>query len=409
MPRTTTRRAATTGLGALAATTALALAAPSALAASDPYVLDPGQDVIFTASGFPVDEDQYETLDATPVDLASDGTVTVQLPERSVPVAPVAELVEAEKYWDALDAGVPPEAVALAQPLVPAVDDGGLLTVVLPGDDAALADVDDAVLLLSGFAVEGFPDSPPLEVDVPLDLVPTEDAADLVSVPAQVDASYLDATAALETPYAATAGETFEVLLPETSTLRRLGVDSLEELDGFLVPMDEEGDGVDLVLDSVFSASSADAGSGADGFLGVVGARAVAELAGDVAEGAAGEESAETGATLDVAEQDFTDEGSVATVRASDHLDEGSYYMVLFLSSADYTVTVTTVGQLDVEAPAPAPTPTVTVTQPGPTATVTTAPVQQNPGLRSNTGVEGGGPSTGLLAAGAGLLALAAA
>jgi len=401
MQRTTTSRAV--AVGALAATTALVLAAPSALAAPSPFSLDPGRSVLFTAVAVPVDPEQADESDATVVDLA-DGTVTVLLPGSAVGDAPTAALVTAEDYELSGEGELPP-SVPLQDPLQPTVE-GDLLTVVLPTDDPQLRGVDDAsfYLLVSDLGVEGFEDAEPLKVTVPLELQSDLDGK-TVPVPAAADASFLDARAVVDEPYAARAGETFGISLPGTSSLRQLGVESLDGLDGFLVPLGGDGDedGVDLVLDSVYGASaSAEGGEDvAAGLLGAAGVRALPELADDGGDGTTALDVEEVSAAA--AEDD------TATVRLADDLEAGSYLVVLFLASSRELVSVSVLGELELEAaaaPAPVPTPTVTVTAPTGTAP---AP-RQNPGLRSNTGVETGtvpGLSDGqLLGLGGGLLGL---
>ncbi|WP_298989250.1 hypothetical protein [uncultured Pseudokineococcus sp.] len=408
MPRTTTRRAAATGLGALAATTALALAAPSATAASSAFVLDPGQDVAFSAFGTPLDVDQADELDATPVDLLVDGRVVVDLPDLAVDHGTVeAVLVPVEAFEDAYESGADPrlDKVDLRADLEPQVD-GTVLTVDLPADDPALVDVDDVYLLVDGLEVLEFPEAPSFEVLVPLDLDPTERAADLVRSPARVDATYLDAVASVDEPVAAQVGETFEVVLPGGSSLRELGVADLDGLDGFVIPLTTEGDddGVDLELESLADSFAVLGAEGPD----EVGTASGADLAQALAE-AAGEHSAGSlgGATALAVEDGDESEDATATVRASEDLEPGTYLMVLFPPTTDDAVSVVALGELELAAapaPAPAPTPTVTVTAPAPAPA---APSGQNPGLRSNTGVEGGGADGGLVAVGAGLLAVA--
>ncbi|WP_299036664.1 hypothetical protein [uncultured Pseudokineococcus sp.] len=408
MPRTTTRRVASTGLGALAATTALALAAPSALAATSSFVLDPGQDVAFSAFGLPLDRDQANELDATPVDLAAgDGTVTVDLPDRAVSADAAAALVTMEDYEDALEVGEVPQPLTLAEELEPKVTDG-LLTVVLPAADDALTNVDDVFLLVTGLEVEGFADAPSFEVTVPLDLKPTGDAAELVRTPAAVDASALEAFTFVEEPVAARAGEPFQVVLPEDSSLRGLGVETLEGLDGFLLPLGDDDEEGDLVLESSSAASVvAEAVEGTSASSAATGtARVLEDLEADL-EGSASEGDGAEGDVVALDLEDYAGDPETgersATVRPSEDLRPGSYLMVLFVPSSDDSVSMVAVGELVLEAAAvaPVPTPTVTVTAPAP------APAQ-NPGLRSNTGVEGGGVDGGLVAAGAALLAVAA-
>ncbi|MEJ5868811.1 hypothetical protein WDV85_13785 [Pseudokineococcus sp. 5B2Z-1] len=418
MPRTTTRRAAATGLGALAATTALALAAPSATAATSSFVLDPGQDVVFSAFGFPLDADQADELEATPVDM-TDGTVEVQLPALAVDHGELsAVLVPADDFEEAYDSGEDPRdrAIALASDLQVAVEEP-LLTVELPVDDPALVDeegavVDDVYLLVDGLEVLEFPEAPSLEVVVPLDLAPTDEAAELVQVPAEVDASYLDAVASVDEPVAAQVGVPFEVVLPEESSLRDLGVEDLDGLDGFLVPLaTEDEEGVDLVLES-FSDSFAALGAASVEGAASAGEAGLARTLAEIGSGTDGDPAGvlEGATVLDVEDGEDTAGagGSTAVVKPSEDLDPGSYLMVLFPPTGDDAVGVVALGGLELAAapaPAPAPTPTVTVTAPAPAPA---APARQNPGLRSNTGVEGGGVDGGLVAVGAGLVAVAA-
>ncbi|MEJ5944581.1 hypothetical protein WDZ17_04655 [Pseudokineococcus basanitobsidens] len=417
MRRTTTRRAASTGLGALAATTALALAAPSASAATSEIVLDPAAEEVFLSlSAYPTSSDLQESADYAPV--PTSGEVTIALPSLARASGDLsAGVYELDAYEQAAgDDDLEPIATTETAPddftVAPGEDGASSVDVVLPVELFDDLQVDEVVVLVDGVQVDGFTEGPVLDFAVEAtpsassgrdDVVPLELAADLFAV------------AALEDTLEATAGAPFDLALPEESSFTALGVTSLEDAALSLYPL---GDGDDFAWVSEV---------GTDAGAAVAASPSGAAAAAALAEGADAVTAVEAAAAAPVAATDaddidyedlepdveVSDDGRTAQVTPSADLPEGDYLLELLLpSTTDDAVLTVVFGDVELAAAAPEPTPTVTVTQPAPTTTVTAAPPRQNPGLRSNTGVEDaapGLPDGGLVLLGSGMLAVAGA
>jgi len=410
MPRTTTRRARTAGLGGLAATTALALAAGPVAAATRPaapelpvLALDAApEDVAVSVYGSPADEDQQRLFDATPV--AESGRVDLAL---SAPVvageAVEVGLVDLSGFEDADEVvDLQPLDVDVDVAVVDGEEGGTTLELTIPTDDDALLDVDEVQLTVTGLAVEDLPGTPAV-ASVTLDLQPSDLGQLLLEDPARVT-GYADAAIQLD-DVALQAGGSFVLLLPEESVTGALGVEDLTLLDAHLHPVDD-----DL---GWFAAAPTGTTPGPQGAMGAAAATGHLDEMASAAAAAAAEEPATVAAGA-VDEEDFhldaqiAEDGRSAVLTSSADLPAGDYALLLSVAG-DLELAVTGFATVEVSAaPVPAPTPAVTVAQPAPTAAATAVPARQNPGLRSNTGVEGGGADGGLLVTGAGLVVLAA-
>jgi len=435
MSRTTSRgRAAGIGLGALAAV-ALVATPVAAAPVEDPVVLEldaaSPEDLYVSVYGEIGDEDQASVLQAVP--LPDSGRVDLTLPAPiAVPVADdlVLDVFDAEETDDAEspDELSPLElAGGVDVVVVPPSGEGDVTTLQLtfpvddPGferEDGSL--VDDVTVSVLGLAVAGVPGT---EVDTyfQLDLRPGRLAELLVVDPAPVE-GYVGVELALQ-DVALTAGGSIDLRVPRGGVAEALGVGELGDVEAWLYPADEGGWFARSTTSRSFDVVSGDAGpleaAVADG--------TAAEVLRDAAVQVVGDSSDE-----DVDEEDLYLEPTVAAdgrsalLTSSADLSGGDYYLQVIAYSPDYESSLSASGLLDVTAaaaepapvpepsppaPAPQPTPTVTVTAPA-AAPPATAPRRQNPGLRSNTGVETAVPGLSdgqLVGLGAGLLVLGSA
>lgn len=434
MSRTTSRgRAAGIGLGALAAV-ALVASPVAAAPADDPVVLEldaaSPEDLYVSVYGEFGDEDQASVLRSVPV--PASGRVDFTVP------APVG--VADRLSFDVFDADAAEDAespddlapLALESPVdvvVPPTDEDGITTLQLtvPLDDPGLVRedgslVDDVTVSVVGLAVAGLPDTP-VDAYFELDLRPGRLAELLVVDPAPVE-GYASVELGLQ-DVSLTAGGSIELVVPEGGVAEALGVGTLGYVDAYLYPED----------DGWFSWSSSRSFDVISGEAG--------PLAGAVATGRSDEVL--RSAAVEVAAEDELDEddlylestvaadGRSALLTSSETLPGGDYSLSLVAISEDEESALSASGSAQVEAAPlvplpepslePVPEPTfVEVPVPGVTVSVTAtatappaarAPGRQNPGLRSNTGVETAtvpGLSDGqLVGLGAGLLVLGSA
>ena len=403
MPITTTRRAASTGFGVLAATTALAVAAPSATAATTSIVLEPQEGSALASLGaLPTDPDVLDDLleggGTLPLpEGAEGGEVVLTLPDEVTSPGEVGArfLTLEDALATEIDDSAEVEPLLGEELLVEAPEDGPL-TVTFPVD--ALEEEDrrrvDAsalpgvgVLVLDGLVLGAL--EAPVSTAVPLDTT-VEDFVGPLELQglASVDGALGSLSVA--------PGDTLELQVPETGFLSSLGLTDLNTAVITLVDLEQAAEAVD------------EATEGDQSMTEMGGLAALADLSQD---------------DLGVVDTEVlvSPDGSSASLTLPEDAAEGTY--VLQVSVADVPFESLEGGDLselgvvagltaDVQlaaapapAPAPVPVPTGTVTQPAPT--VTAAPAKKNPGLRSNTGVEGGGASTGLVVLGGGLMALA--
>lgn len=407
MPRTTTRRAATTGLGVLAATTALALAAPSATAdTTTTFELAPSaEELELSLLALPDDEDLYEE-DLLPV--PEDGGVSLALPDAVVEAGTGVQAValSSEQFDDFDGTTVPEEALATSEDLAVDLVDGSV-TLTLPVADlraqpAVSDEGGDVYVVVTGLQSSALPEEQVSTV-LGLDLAPSLDADVLVLQGLLLASGYVTE------PLELTAGVPVELVLPENGSFGALGLNSLAADSVVLFPLDEELYD-ELPLDDASLAAMGTMRAQAQG---------EAEESPDPA-GVAGQLADLAEDLDDVVTVEVTENGRSATVTPSAELPAGEYLLEVVLLPEGFdvesgevpavfgsVVADASLAAAPVEAaPAPVPAPTATATA---TAAPAPAPVAQNPGLRSNTGVEGGGVDGGLVAAGAGLLALAAA
>ncbi|ROP26592.1 hypothetical protein [Pseudokineococcus lusitanus] len=402
---TSRRRAAGIGVGALAA---VVLAAPSALAATDEVVLDPVEgSVVAEVAALSFTEDEEEGLVSLDdvVSVPASGAVSIELTAglSAVDGEVTAGLVDAEEYDRSLYADDP----VLPEPFldglaVQVVEAAGVTTVevTIPLEDDLLADVDETYLVVDGVVVDLLDATSPLLVA--LDLFPAAEDDPAVVQTTLTFYGELD-----DDPIEARAGEDFTVSLPPEGLLPSLGVETLDDLGVFLFPLDElEQLGVEpgdvLGAEELAGLGDAAAASGS----------ADLSALSEIAEGAAGsavEEDVDDAEPL-VGFPLVEGAGTTASVTLAAEEEAGSYGVIFVAYGDTAPVVLTAEAEVAAAAVEPAPTPEPTATAaPVPTPTATTPP-RQNPGLRSNTGVETAavpGLSDGQLAGlGGGLLAL---
>lgn len=404
MSRNTSRRATGIGVGALAA---LVLAAPSAVADTGTVVLEPLEGtVVGDVSAYSVTEGEDFFSISDTVSVPASGEVGIELASglAAVDGEVTAGLVDQEAY-DRFTFGEDsdlPDAF-LDDLDVEVVDDGAVTTVgvTVPLEDPSLAEVDEVYLVVDGVEVELLGETTPFVVA--LDLFPAgEDDPAVV----QTDLTFYGE---LPDPLELRAGEAFTATLPEADgLLPGAGIETLDDLAVLLFPLDDlEELGVEPgdVLGAEELTGLAEAGAATDAGAG---AALTALATGDRRSVVEDEDEGEAFDGLPLVQGD----GRSATVTLAEEQEAGSYG-VLFIAYGDETSVVLS-AEAEVAAaavePEPAPEPTETAA-PAPTPTVTvTAPPRQNPGLRSNTGVETAavpGLSDGQLAGlGGGLLAL---
>ncbi|MEJ5915839.1 hypothetical protein [Pseudokineococcus sp. 1T1Z-3] len=395
MHRTTSRRAASTGLVALAATTALALAAPSAAAATVPVALEPPADATFALlSPSPADEDlleQYAEDGVLPLPegaaAGEDGQVVLELPGSVAPLAPgvTAAFLTVEDSF-AVEVGETPEnppLLAEGAGLTTTTDDGQVTVTVDAGAvetlDQDLLEDGVGALVVAGLGLVGLPDQV-LTTSVLLDTEPDETfTGPLVLQGVGVAGGFLPDPVVLE------PGDDLELQLPADGLVRSLGLD-LRDAEITLVDLE-------AVLDEP---AGVDDPAGLAG-LGVAGLAAVSE-----------DETDDGSDGLVDLEVTVSGDGATASVVLPEGAEPGDYGLdVTFLDPPLEDLEAGDLSGLDLVASVSADVELTAAPEPVPTVTVTAAPPAQNPGLRSNTGVEGGGVDSRLVAGGAALLALA--
>lgn len=359
---TSRRRAAGIGAGALAA---VVLVVPSALARTDQVVLEPAEGSVtgyISASPTTGEPDGEGVVIDEAVAVPASGIVSIALTTglSAVDGEVVAGLVDQEEYeaFAIGDADEAPTPFLEDLDVTVVVEDGVTsVDVTVPVDDPALADVDEAYLVVEGVVVDLL--ATPSPVAVPLDLVPVGEAD-----PAVVETG-LGFLGGLDEELELQAGEDFAVELPDEGFLRDAGVPSLDglfvlfaSLEGVELEAELRGLAVEDLLSSA---------------IGTTDPTTLADEDGEAFE------------DLPLVEAD----GSTATVTLSEDQPEGPY-VAFFVNFSDDGADVVLSALAEVAAARPAPTPTPTETGapvPAPTATATTPP-RRNPGLRSNTGVE---------------------
>ncbi|NNH24785.1 hypothetical protein, partial [Pseudokineococcus marinus] len=404
MPITTTRRAASTGLGVLAATTALAVAAPSASAATTTYELAPAPDeLVLALSGTPADPAllQDETFLAEGLlPVPASGAVALALPSSVAEAGTGAQaaVLSADQLEDFDGTTLPADALATTDQIGLDVVEGVLAFEL---DTAALAAVPavaeadgELVVVVGGLVAPALPDVPPVTL-LPLDVLPEAP----YDAPALELAGVLAAASFATEPLELTAGQPLEVTVPDGSAYGTLGLTTLVAEGLLLLPLDEE------TYDEL--------GIDVEGLAGLAGGMSPAAGGSRMSPSELSEELAPLADELsDLADVEVAPDGRSAVVTPAADLPAGEYLLTTALLPEGVDVesgeVPDTVGTdiapvvLTAAAPAPAPAPTATATP----APATPAPPAQNEGLRSNTGVEGGGVDGGLVAVGAGLLAV---
>ncbi|ROP26594.1 hypothetical protein [Pseudokineococcus lusitanus] len=441
MSRTTSRgRAAGIGLGALAAV-ALVASPVAAAPAEDLPTIELGaepEDVQVVVYGGPADEDQASVLDTIPV--PESGAVSFLLPAPVLPGDPVVTLVDNAVYEDP-DFEIPEDGelptLDVDVDVVPATTDDGFdsLLITIPQDDPALVEVDEVELTVTGLEVDGLPGALVVATTT-VDLKPGKLGQLLIQDPAPVE-GFADVFLDLD-DVAFRAGDQVRLEVPTDSALDVLGLGRIDYADVMVIPGEDGQFGW-------FASTRESAGAlsaSPDSLAAAVATGRTEDGLADVADEYSVE--VEDGATL--AQDDVVDEeedpyyleaevdedGRGATLQSSTALPEGEYLLYVNVASYDSDLNVGGISFAEVAAapvepapepepepsapaPAPQPTPTVTVIAPAPaqTATATRVPARQNPGLRSNTGVETAaapGLSDGqLVGLGAGLLLLGSA
>lgn len=438
MSRTTSRgRAAGIGLGALAAV-ALVATPVAAAPAQEPVevALDAAspEDFYVNLYGDFGDDDQASILRSIPV--PDSGRVEFTVPTPLVATDPDAVSVvlfdsEANEDAESEEDLVPLVLESTVEVEVTEEADGfTTVDILLPVDDPVLvpADgdpVDDVEVAVSGFSLPGLADQ-----DVTgwfsLDLQRSGLADLLVVDPAPVT-GFVDVGLELQ-DIALDAGGSIRLVAPEGSVGEALGLGTFGYVDAYLYPIDDDG------WFAWSRTTSFDVLSGDSSPL----PAAVAERRPDEVLRSAAVEASATDADDELDEDDLyldtaiAEDGRSALLTSSADLPGGQYFLQLVAYSEDDENALSASGLVDVTAapvepapepepepsapaPAPQPTPTVTVIAPAPaqTATATRVPARQNPGLRSNTGVETAaapGLSDGqLVGLGAGLLLLGSA
>jgi len=443
MSRTTSRgRAAGIGLGALAAV-ALVASPVAAAPAEDLPTLELGaepEDVQVVVYGGPADEDQGRVLDSIPV--PETGNVSFSLPSPVSSGEPVVTLVDPAIYEDPdfewpEDGELPTLPVDVTVETVADADGAETLLMTIPMDDPALEDVDEVELNVLGLEVEGLPGAL-VVASTTVDLQPGRLGQLLLLDPAPVE-GYSEVFLDLD-EVAFQAGGQVRLDIPQDSALDVLGFGRIDYADAMAIPGE---DGFGWVA-SVGATSGAVAAEPESLAAAVATGRTEEGLADVAEEYELLDEEGATREQYDVESEDeleedpyyleaeIDDDGRGAVLQSSAALPGGDYLLYLNVGSFDSDLTVGGISFAEVEAapvepapepepepstpaPAPQPTPTVTVTAPAPvpTATATRVPTRQNPGLRSNTGVETAaapGLSDGqLVGLGAGLLVLGSA